>query len=142
MIKSVVAIVLAISALFCAPASARQPESVAVAKAKASAIQWLALVDTGKYVESWQQAAGYFQSSISETSWQRAVGNVRKPLGKVNSRTLMSADFTHTLPGAPDGNYVVIQFATRFEHKASAIETLTPLQEKDGSWKVSGYYVK
>ncbi|MGA9332666.1 MAG: DUF4019 domain-containing protein, partial [Rudaea sp.] len=114
----------------------------AVASAKASATRWLRLVDAGKYRESWQQAASFFQSSVSETSWQNAVEKVRAPLGKVNHRTFKSAVFTHTLPGVPDGNYVVIQFATEFEHKASATETLTPMQEKDGSWRVSGYFVR
>jgi hypothetical protein len=46
-----------------------------------------------------------------------------------------------TLPGAPDGEYVVIQYATRFEHKPSIIETVTPMLDKDGSWKVSGYFI-
>src|SRR6187402_2269643 len=33
---------------------------------------------------------------------------------------------------------VLLQFA----NKASAVETVTPMRDKDGSWKVSGYYVK
>jgi hypothetical protein len=35
----------------------------------------------------------------------------------------------------------VIQYATRFE-RANVVETVTPMRDKDGSWKVSGYYVK
>jgi len=31
---------------------------------------------------------------------------------------------------------------TQFETKDGAIETVTPLLEKDGSWKVSGYFIK
>jgi hypothetical protein len=48
----------------------------------------------------------------------------------------------HLSPGAPDGEYVVIQFETSFEKKKSSIETITPIKEKDGSWRVSGYYIK
>ncbi|HWN92533.1 MAG TPA: DUF4019 domain-containing protein, partial [Verrucomicrobiae bacterium] len=47
-----------------------------------------------------------------------------------------------TLPGAPDGEYVVIQYETAFENKASAVETITPMLDKDGSWRISGYYIK
>jgi hypothetical protein len=47
-----------------------------------------------------------------------------------------------SLPGAPDGDYVVIQFVTSFGNKKSAIETVTPMLEKDGSWRVSGYYIR
>jgi hypothetical protein len=43
---------------------------------------------------------------------------------------------------APDGEYVVIQFEASFENKKSAIETVTPMLDKDGNWRVSGYYVK
>ncbi len=47
-----------------------------------------------------------------------------------------------SLPGAPDGNYVVIQFKTTFEHKAQAVETVTPMLENDGVWRVTGYFIK
>lgn len=70
------------------------------------------------------------------------VKSVRDPLGKVLSRKFKSATYTKTLPGFPDGEYVVLQFETSFEHKASAIETLTPMLDKDGKWRVSGYYIK
>jgi hypothetical protein len=55
---------------------------------------------------------------------------------------MSSARYSRTLPGAPDGEYVVIQYSSQFANKASAVETVTPMREKDGSWKVSGYYVK
>ncbi|MGH7422575.1 MAG: DUF4019 domain-containing protein [Candidatus Methylomirabilales bacterium] len=46
------------------------------------------------------------------------------------------------MPGAPDGHYVVIQYETSFEKKASAFETITPMREKDGKWRVAGYYIR
>ena len=66
----------------------------------------------------------------------------RDPLGKTTSRKLKSASYTKTLPGAPDGDYVVIQYETSFENKQSSIETVTPMLDKDGKWRVSGYYIK
>jgi hypothetical protein len=47
-----------------------------------------------------------------------------------------------TMPGAPDGEYVVIQYQTTFEHKNSAVETVTPMLDNDGQWRVSGYYIR
>ena len=138
--KFIASIAVALCVVFSASLGAQEAESIA--KAEAGATDWLKLVDEGNYSESWNQATSRFQTSVSQTSWQGAVGNVRKPLGKVLGRTLASVVFTHTLPGAPDGNYVVIRYSTQFEHKASATETVTPSQESDGSWKVSGYYVK
>jgi hypothetical protein len=44
--------------------------------------------------------------------------------------------------GAHDGKYVVIQLDTVFAGKSSAVETVTPMLDPDGIWRVSGYYVK
>jgi hypothetical protein len=46
------------------------------------------------------------------------------------------------LPGAPDGEYVVIQYESSFEHKQAAVETVTPMLDKDGTWRVSGYFIR
>jgi len=46
------------------------------------------------------------------------------------------------LPNAPKGKYVVIQFKTSYRNKKDAIETVTPMKERDGGWKVSGYFIK
>ena len=58
------------------------------------------------------------------------------------SRKILSAKYTKTLPGAPDGEYVVIQYESSFEHKQSAVETITAMLDKDGKWRVSGYFIK
>jgi len=54
----------------------------------------------------------------------------------------VSAKYKTTMPGGPDGEYVVIQFETKFENKEKAIETITPMKGEDGKWHVSGYFVK
>ncbi len=122
-----------------AAAAAEAPE---VEQAEAAAQAWLELVDSGRYAESWQQAATLFRDAISEKDWVRTIAAVRGPLGAVESRERVSAQPTTQLPGAPDGHYVVIQYRTRFAHKSSAVETVTPMLEEDGTWRVSGYYVR
>ena len=110
--------------------------------AKKSATAWLALVDGAKYGESWDEAASMFKSAVTRTTWEGAMRGVREPLGAMKSRTLKSATYATSLPGAPDGEYVVIQFDTVFANKAQAVETITPMLDKDGQWRVSGYYIK
>ena len=110
--------------------------------AQKSAEQWLALVDAGKFAESWESAAGYFKTAVGKETWEHSLNAVRKPLGALVSRTLKSSKTATSLPGAPDGNYVVLEFATSFANKKSAVETVTPMLEKDGTWKVSGYFIK
>jgi len=107
-----------------------------------SAQTWLQLVDAGNYTKSWEEAAALFKAAVSEADWEQKVGAVRTPLGKVVSRKLKSQQYATSLPGSPDGEYVVIQFSTKFENKAEGIETITPMLDKDGKWRVSGYYIK
>ena len=64
------------------------------------------------------------------------------PLGNLVSRKVKSREYTEKLPGAPDGKYVVIQYETVFEKKSSAIETVTPMVDPDGAWRVSGYFIR
>ena len=63
-------------------------------------------------------------------------------MGELVSRVVKSATYAKTLPGAPDGEYVVIQFETTFANKKSAVETVTPMVDSDGKWHVSGYYIR
>jgi hypothetical protein len=139
-VKQLVGIIFAAFMLMTVSAGADDAEQVA--GAEAAALAWLALTDSGSYAQSWDQAASMFQGAISRENWISAVVNARQPLGKVISRKAKSALYTRSLPGAPDGEYLVIQYDTQFEQKATASEFVTPFRDKDGSWKVSGYYVK
>jgi hypothetical protein len=107
-----------------------------------AASKWLTLVDEGKYSESWDEAAQLFRGAVTKEQWKESVSSVRRPLGKLVSRTLKSKTYAASLPGAPDGEYVVIQYTASFENKKSATETVTPMLDKDGKWRVSGYYIK
>lgn len=118
-------------------ASADEKTDAAVVTAK----EWLALVDDKEYQKSWEEAAPYFKDHVGEKQWEELVAKVRGPLGKMESRELLGAQFTTSLPGVPDGEYVVIQFKTRFANKAEAVETITPMMA-EGAWRVSGYFIK
>jgi hypothetical protein len=83
-----------------------------------------------------------FQNAVTKEQWLASLKAVRTPLGKVVVRKLKSKKYARSLPGAPDGEYVVIQYETQFEKKKSAIETVTPMLDKDGHWRVYGYYIK
>lgn len=117
-------------------------EAAAEEMAVAAAEQWLALVDQGRYAESWETAAPYFRAAVARDRWEEAMNGFRKPLGDLSERRLSSARFTDSLPGAPDGTYLVIQFRTSFQSKKSAVETVTPMLDGDGTWRVSGYYIQ
>ena len=124
------------------PALAAEKHDEAEKQAVAAAESWLALTDDGKYGESWDLAAEYLKNAVTKDDFVKSLTAARKPLGKLKSREVKSKEYRTSLPGAPDGEYVVIQFKTSFENKNSAIETITPMLDKDGKWKVSGYYIR
>jgi hypothetical protein len=140
MIRKIVCLVVIGLILFSATAMAGRSDREKAAIAAAE--KWLTIVDEGKYIESWKESSEYFKQAVTQDQWEQAVQAVREPLGKLISRKVKNATYTTSLPGAPDGQYVVIQFSTSFENKKSGIETVTPMIDKDGKWRVSGYYIK
>ncbi len=126
--------------LFSGCGSSGNPEAEQAAVKAAQ--DWLSLIDAGEYSQSWDQAATYFQNALSREKWVGMARGVRDPLGKMKTREVKSSRYKTSVPGAPDGEYVIIQFNTSFENKQSAVETVTPMLPKDGTWRVSGYYIK
>lgn len=124
-----------------AQATATAPDEGA-AQADKEEQSWLVLVDAAKWSESWKQASAAFRKAVPEETWVTGVAHVREPLGKLLHRELLSASFSRELPGAPDGQYVVSQYRTVFANKADAMETVVAQVDTDGSWRISGYYVK
>jgi hypothetical protein len=110
--------------------------------ALAAAENWLAMIDHGEYAKSWQEAAAYFKTVITEGEWVQSMQEVRKPLGKLISRKVKSLTPKTSLPNTPKGEYVVIQFETSFEKGKSGLETVTPQLERDGKWRVAGYHIQ
>lgn len=123
--------------LFTHLAHADEKTHAAVVAAKA----WHTLVDSKEYKKSWEEAALFFKERVKEEQWFEIISAVRKPLGKMESRQLISAVHKTSLPGVPDGEYVVIQFKTTYSEKREAVETITPMKV-NGTWRVSGYFIK
>jgi hypothetical protein len=117
-------------------------EAQSTESARKAAADWLRLVDSGDATGSWEQAAASFKRSLTSQQWAQAYAAVRAPLGATKQRQDLSAQFTRTLPGVADGQYVVLQFQTSFENKTAAVETATVALDADGSWRVAGYFIK
>lgn len=136
--KSLLTVLLC--ALILSSVSLGQPGAEKAATEAAN--HWLIVVDSGNYAASWQSAAPAFKAAVSKEQWAQMLQASRAPLGKLILRTVKSANYKTSLPGAPDGKYVVIQYESSFEHKKSAIETVTPSLGEDGQWRASGYFIR
>ena len=110
--------------------------------AQAAAMPWLALVDAGKFAESWQKLDPTFAKRVGKKKWAASLAEIRGRSGKLISRKSKSAEYTKELPGAPEGEYVVLQFETAFAQKDTATEKVTLILGRDLNWRVAGYAVK
>lgn len=127
--------------LILAPVAAMAQNAAREKAAAAAAEKWLGLVDQGKYAESWKEAATDFREHVTEQQWEHSVSQVRKSLGKLLSRHLKTSAYKTSLPGAPAGQYVLMEFDASYANKKTAVETVTTVLDK-GTWRVVGYYIR
>ena len=107
----------------------------------AAASSWIHLVDTQHWDDSWADAGTLFRSQMPQPRWASTIAPIREPLGAVSSRVVKGITKSKSLPGAPDGDYEIVQFQTSFANKVAATETVVVSHEASG-WKVDGYFIR
>ncbi len=130
--------------LFAVPHSLpAQSNEQAVEAAREAAQEWLALFDGEQYEETWAEASSFFKSKIGKEQWVMRIKQTktRRPvLDSLRSRSEVAARYTTSLPKAPDGEYVVVQYRATYADE-EFIETMT-LKKEGGDWRVAGYVTK
>jgi hypothetical protein len=124
------------------PAQAQSNEE-AVEAAKQEAQEWLDLFDARELKATWEEASSYFKSQIGAEQWVARIRQTREQqpvLDSLRSRSLVAARYTTSLPKAPDGEYVVVQYEGTYADESWA-ETVTLKKDPDG-WRVAGYFIK
>ena len=141
--RLVLSIVLLVIACTFTPQNARSEDrNLAVQHALKAADAWLNLIDEGKYRESWAESASFFRSKISADDWAKMAAAARNSLGPLISRKFKLAAYASNLPGAPAGQYVVIEYDASYANNKSVIDKVTPMLDSDGQWRVSGYWIQ
>ena len=135
--------------LLAAPAPTRAEETEttadhqeAIGEARTAAKAWLALLDARDYTATWDQGGELLRGAVDLRRWQRTMSVTLGPLGPVASRAVRSSRYSTTLPHAPEGEYVVLEYDTSFESQQTALEEVILKKETDGMWRVSGYRIK
>jgi len=107
--------------------------------ARKAAIEWLELVDAGKYQEAASQAS---QEIRGFEQWLNYLATQRGPLGRVNKRHFVEMSHASTVSGVPEvRSYDVIRFKTSFERKPSTPETVT-IAKVGCCWEIFCYEIK
>jgi hypothetical protein len=109
-------------------------------EARRTAVEWVALLDSGAYLKAYRQQPPRILSYGHSDQWLSWMRSRRGPLGRSRSRAFFKVTHSHTLTGAPDGNYELVAFKTSFQRKAQCVE-LVVLTSETGRWQVSGYKV-
>ena len=103
---------------------------------------WLRLVDAGRHPASWASAACLLREAVGPLDWDAALRQVRDPLGRCYWRRLQSRAAVEGPAGEWRGPYVVIRFESAFERQTRVVETITPMLDPDGRWRVAAYFIR
>ena len=123
-----------------APAPAADPAAKEMAEAgKLAAHAWLLLLDRKDWGTAWDASASVFRQSVPLGSWMDAIPKVRQPFGNLVERQPVEAIYKTTMPGRPDGHYVSVMFASKFDKNPKVQEVVTAMRDTDGRWRVAGY---
>ncbi len=96
---------------------------------------WLALMDSGNYAQSWEVGSRSFRWAVTKGDWMEALEKVRRPLGKIISRKLVSTKYSAL------GNRFEAKFDSSFDGLKSTAETLVFTRQWNGEWKPAGYLI-
>lgn len=118
------------------PQDAKASGTVTGTEVEQSARQWLALVDSSRWSESWSATGEAFRELNTLDHWAAVSEEVRPPLGAVISRIFESRE---AVPAPPFG-FEMVKFRTSFADRPDVTETLTLVHEND-QWRVVGYIV-
>jgi hypothetical protein len=114
-------------------------QQTTVHAAAQAAKSWLALVDAGKYGQSWNGVSGYLKKKLTKDQWLAELQQVRTPLGTVKSRKLVRVQLRDTPPGMPAGQYAEVQYTTAFSRTSPAPEVVAMVLENK-QWRVVAYF--
>jgi hypothetical protein len=117
-------------------------ENDAIADASVAADAWLAHADAGDVEASWEGTSSLFRQLVDLEKWRESFDRARAVFGRTLSRELSDTRYTTSVPGAPDGEYVVMEYAAEMERKKEAVETVVAMRDADGAWKVGGHFIR
>lgn len=120
---------------------ADDPHAADELAAQRQALGFLGYLDLGRYADSYAYTGMLIRTQLDRDAFSTQIQKTRVGAGALQSRELIDAAYTTTLPGAPEGQYVVLHYHVSFANRQDAVETLT-LAFAKGYWRIVGYYIK
>ncbi len=120
---------------------AADPHTAEEQAAERQALGFLGYLDHRRFADSYAYTGMLIRAQLDRDSYAKQLEKARAGVGALLSRELTNATYATTLPGAPEGQYVVLNYGASFANRQQAEETVT-LAFAKGYWRVSGYYIK
>jgi hypothetical protein len=126
------------------PAGAQQgddPHAADELAAQRQALGFVAYLDQGRFADSYAYTGMLIRTQLDRDAFSTQIQKTRVGTGALQSRELIDASYSTTVPGAPEGQYVILHYHAGFANRQDAVETVT-LAFAKGYWRVAGYYIK
>jgi hypothetical protein len=120
---------------------AEDPHAADEVAAERQALGFLGYLDQGRFADSYAYTGMLIRTQLDRDAFSTQIQKTRVGTGALQSRELIDAGYTTTVPGAPDGQYVILHYHASFANRQDAVETVT-LAFAKGYWRVAGYYIK
>jgi hypothetical protein len=99
-------------------------ESYSKDQLREEAIIYLELLDQGRFAEAWQVMSPIFQALEPRVQWHNRQQAIRAAYGALEFREFFLMEYRDHYLLSPDGEYIIVQFKTSFQHKATTTETV------------------
>jgi hypothetical protein len=119
----------------------QSPDSEKVEQATPAAVEFLRLVDGGKYLESWESSASLMQEKVTKNDWTDKLDKARNLSGELLQRVQKSASYATEAKDSPEGEYIMLIYESDFQRAEDVTEYVTVMLE-DNEWKVAGYFMQ
>lgn len=140
-IHAVLALAVLVMILF--PLLSNKPEGYKAEEATAAASEFLALVDAGKFDQSWQVSAHVMKEKITQADWNKHLAASRQRTGAIVARQEPELSYaTMAADSTAKGEYIVLLYSSDFGQVKDLSETITVMLEEDKVWRVAGYFIQ
>ena len=117
------------------------PNAAAEQAAERQALGFLGYLDQGRFADSYAYTGVLLRAQADREKFASQIEKARTGTGALQGRELIDANYTTTVAGAPEGQYVVLHYHANFAGRPDTVETVT-LAFAKGYWRVSGWYIK
>src|SRR6185369_4585584 len=100
-----------------APAASAVDNTEKEAAGKLAAQGWLVLLDRRDWGRAWETSSSVFRATVPLPSWMDGILKVRQELGTFVEREPAETAYRTKLAGRPDGEYVTVIFASKFDKR-------------------------